>query len=992
MGGINSAMPLCAVPPRARPPCSMALPLLADHAASASTSSGSGTARPRALTAPTEQQDMGGNPSARRATDPDGGAVHPTYGAAVHVVAAGLTSALALGLASRHSTNWHLRRRWRRGRHECAGQREASSLLRRAERLEPTMPEIDLTPTVFARVPPMVRPNTFKASYGGDEPERTRASMVIQNRLVTESQYQAVLALVEKYLPMFDIVNLTCAMHMCAITVRDHELLTRQIQSDPNFVKLFHTVKAAILGDVKKVSPRTAADILWSCARLNIFDSELFSAIVADATTRLEYFSAHGISLIVFALGFIGQRPRASFMQALVRELRARIATEFEPQTIGMIVYGMMRLGIRDDRLMKIVSEQLQRSGLDDFEDLTVSCLAFAYAKLEYWDDKTFALLGKRMVATLPELSPRQVVMCSMCFAQSVAVLEESGSTMKRIEAAMLDRLDEFDNRSLATFCFAVGKFRQLTEVLDFEGRRPKVRGPSLDPLAIAFQKQVDKRGIGTFNMAEANLIVYSLMRMKHRDEALLATMALQLARSAPELQTVEIVNVLYAFARLDFLHIELVNAMVGEIKRRDLIRSSDTTHESIAAIAYSLGLLHVKEDEVMDTVAAALCERVREFSSQSMSMILWGMAVTNCRNNAEPLISTCLEDMASRVDQFPPMTASIILWASALLTGPASAIWMLQVFFHPNFWAQNFEKPALAMIYHALAGLQAEAGLNVQDMQGWSSCRACYEELSGQSVGQQNQRLSDRLRMQNMQHQASAMVPARGVREAGMRVDIVIESLNLVIEVEGPTRFCIPLDKLMEKLATPGDAAASEPRKYGRPDEVLQDSRSVIECSLSGAAAFKRRLLRKCGWRVATVSFDDNEEYIADALDRMVKKNQTAGDNDATTQTGPSPAADRGPDAGTKAVPDLDSRIADFALPDLTFTGEAVQVEELELSQAELQMRKRHREALKELRRRITQERGDAAASLAYANHMEYRKWQVGIERQVFREMLATL
>ena len=59
------------------------------------------------------------------------------------------------------------------------------------------------------------------------------------------------------------------------------------------------------------------------------------------------------------------------------------------------------------------------------------------------------------------------------------------------------------------------------------------------------------------------------------------------------------------------------------------------------------------------------------------------------------------------------------------------------------------------------------------------------------------------------------------------------------------------------------------------------------MECGLSGAAAFKRRLLRSCGWRVVTVSFDEShlesgdawllccfhagEEYIADALKKMI-------------------------------------------------------------------------------------------------------------------------
>ena len=38
------------------------------------------------------------------------------------------------------------------------------------------------------------------------------------------------------------------------------------------------------------------------------------------------------------------------------------------------------------------------------------------------------------------------------------------------------------------------------------------------------------------------------------------------------------------------------------------------------------------------------------------------------------------------------------------------------------------------------------------------------------------------------------------------------------------------------------------------------------VECGLCGAAAFKRRLLRSCGWRVVTVSF--NESAVENGAD----------------------------------------------------------------------------------------------------------------------------
>ncbi|CAK0799447.1 unnamed protein product, partial [Prorocentrum cordatum] len=160
----------------------------------------------------------------------------------------------------------------------------------------------------------------------------------------------AALSLVEAYLPSFDLINMVQALHICALTGIEEESLKKQMQVNPNFINLFHRTKEAVLKDVAAVDPRTAGDLLWCCARLSIFDSELFGEIVADATKRLSSYDSLNIALLVFALGYVGQRPRAAFMQALVRELRARIDGEFNGQHVSMVVYGMMRLGIRDER------------------------------------------------------------------------------------------------------------------------------------------------------------------------------------------------------------------------------------------------------------------------------------------------------------------------------------------------------------------------------------------------------------------------------------------------------------------------------------------------------------------------------------------------------------------------------------------------------------------------------------------------------------------
>merc|ERR1719264_1041415 len=137
-----------------------------------------------------------------------------------------------------------------------------------------------------------------------------------------------------------------------------------------------------------------------------------------------------------------------------------------------------------------------------------------------------------------------------------------------------------------------------------------------------------------------------------------------------------------------------------------------------------------------------------------------------------------------------------------------------------------------------------------------------------------------------------------------------------------------IPLDKVMTELGSE--------EVCGKPEDVIMIAREAVELPLTGSAAFKRRLLRKCGWRVVTVTFDENEEYIAEALNTMANKKKKA-------------------DAGAQPMTET------LGAEEFSFSeaGAMVEEEESNLSEYEVKLRERHREALEELRRRILEGTG---------------------------------
>lgn len=931
-------------------------------------------------------------------------AVGSSAAAGVSDATASIAAVLALGLVGRRAANWRLRRRRR--------QSAAVALCAAPSMSEPMPSFLDLTPELLTRQPPQVAGYVIREPGG-----RTKAAQVLHHRITNESQYQAVLSLVETYLHKFDLINMIGALHMCAATARDHQLLLRQIQTDPNFVKLFHAAKAEILKDVSALEPRSCSSVLWSCARLNIFDSDLFTAIIASSTTRMETFSPQGISMLVFALGFTGQRPRASFMQALVRETKARLDTEFDPVVVTSIVYGLMRLGIKDDRLMKLIRNYIVRQGFDDFGNLSIACFSYSLSKLEYFDEQTFALLGSKTLDNIDDFEPIQICMVALAFAQATGTLNETSYYMEKLENRVLNRLDEFDNRSLSTLCFSLGKYRALLEEslnpFGVNGKRQKpARVRVANPTVAAFVLQVIKRGMDTFSMAELNLINYGIMRIGDRDEDFLKELAQQFAENAPEMGPVEISNTLYAFARQDFLHIQCVDAMLGELKRRKMLSVENMTPEGIATIAYSLATLRVKDEEVFEIMSTHMCERVREFSVTSISMFLWSMAVLNIRTNAEPLVSVCLEHVSELVESgaVAANSANVVLWAATVMVGSNCAIWGLRLLFNRRFW-ENQREENYSMAWIFFASLSAELGVDTSTLYNGNLCKEKYSENNAM-LSRQNERLSDRLRIQLIPHAVNSLpIALEGSTEAGIRVDIAIEKLRLVIEVEGPQRMNIPLDKLIEKHAVDGGA---DPKDfYGRPEEVLMSCRELIECGLSGPAAFKRRVLRRCGWRVVTVSFDENEEYIADALEKMIAKAKTTTDVDDDgeddenflppmkeqdgTKRKEMDASFEGPDEINVNVA---SSMMNVVRPGISFDGDDLTGDkvpdlatmEIKFTPEEKKLRAAHTKAIKELRRVLMQERGDAAGGKQYKSHLDFRRWQVGVEKKIIADMMASL
>jgi len=520
------------------------------------------------------------------------------------------------------------------------------------------------------------------------------------------------------------------------------------------------------------------------------------------------------------------------------------------------------------------------KSELMDWEEVSVVSVALAYTKLEYWDEKVFGLLGNRVITNLRDLEPRLLCMAMLSFAKSVAFVTGSTYIMNTIldqvqnpdgvqDESLLNRCS---NREFATICFAAGKFMDTTATLENKIGTEKYQDMGMvdSDLAREFVNQVTWREMASFSMAELNLINYSVMRLKHRNTDFLRDMTDEFIRGAPELCPIEICNALYAFGRYQYVSLKFVSAMIEETRRRRLLETMEP--ESVAALVYSLGLMRVRDDETLEQVAVILTERVREFNPQQVSMVLYGLAVLGVRKHGRAVASAVLEDTCARVSQHSEMSLSVVIWAATLIAGTTSGIWILKLLFSPGFWSRPWLEAHYSMLYTALVALRVEAGIRVEELAGWSSCFQCNQEVTLSAQSRQNTRLAERLSNMKIRRDVNAFPPQlEGQPELGLRCDTVLEKLRLIIEIEGPKRCTIPLQRVLEakeeELQEERADAREEARRLrsdgqrvretdsierlpltGRVEEVISEARGLVECGLVGPANFKRRVARQCG------------------------------------------------------------------------------------------------------------------------------------------------
>mmetsp|Transcript_5806 Transcript_5806/g.13810 ORF Transcript_5806/g.13810 Transcript_5806/m.13810 type:complete len:990 (-) Transcript_5806:90-3059(-) len=863
--------------------------------------------------------------------------------------------------------------------------------------------------------------NTF------DETAEARAANVIQHRLQMDTTYQAALQLVDRHLDRFSLINKVSALVICAREARDSaELDKRLIKHDPNFVLLFKRIKEEVLQNASTIKPRTLGDILWSSAHLNIFDNLLSEKILEDAKDRLDEYSSPDISYLLFAAGKLGIQPGSLFMQALSREIGRRGYSGFAPNAISMVVYGLARIGLIDRRVLDKTALYIMKCDEEMLDQAAVCTLMYGFAKLDYFDVNLFGKLSRRLVDLKSSLTGRQINMATLACSLTVAKLQEAVYVLEELGRAVSERIDEFDDRFISQYALAMGRAALVQREQGMGNRMQDMPSDNQDPIPNAIIDSVigkrvlmdrgsqgragSSRELKNFALSELNLITYGLMRMQCRNEDYLQRTCLLFSRRAAELTDIELVNVLYAHAKLQFVHIEMIHALLEEIQRRDMLKTFDPLQ--VATVAYSMALYRLRSDWLFDGIVTQMCNNISEYTAQQISMVCWSCAVLNFRPHAEVLASISIEAMVEKWSTGDANLRNFMLtlWACTVLAGKSCGLWLLEAILSYRFMDYMTDETELSMLHQILATLHAELGIATEEMRGAETALKCYQETTDR-IGRQNDDLSRLLNLKDISHKKNFMVPALPGRVAPLvRGDIIVEKLRLIAEVEGPKRWTLPLDKTYEldrNLMGAPEQVYQEvvhiDKDNRSPDEDDENPKNTIFWA-TGSAVWKRRILRQCGWKAVSLSFVDQEELFASALQTYFQKEEARERREDSKQ--PEETLDdskqltlRDPDEDIDPFGDVDYPADDEdgfreAIPEYTEPPRVRQESTSPMSAYERDLRAAHKRAMEELSQRLEEERGNVAYDGydGVESYMDFREWQVKVEIAVLKEMLEEL
>ena len=497
------------------------------------------------------------------------------------------------------------------------------------------------------------------------------------------------------------------------------------------------SINVEIQRHISKFTPQHIANIAWAFGKLEIKNEGLFALFTRELKSRgLRDFNSQGISNIAWAFGKLEIKDEGLFT-LFAAEVKRRGLRGFQPQHIANTLCAFGKLGIKDVGLFTLFAAEVKNRGLGGFIPQDISNIAWAFGKLEIKDEGLFTLFA--------------------------AEVKSRG-------------LRGFQPQHIANTLCAFGKL-----------------GIKDVGLFTLFAAEVKSRGLGGFIPQDISNIAWAFGKLEIQDEGLFTLFAAEVKnRGLRGFQPQHIANTLCAFGKLGIKDVGLFTLFAAEVKNRGLrdFNSQDTSN-----ILWAFGKLEIKNEDLFALFTRELKSRgLRDFNPQNIANTLWAFATLGIKD--EGLFTLFAAEVKSRgLRDFNSQDTANILWAFAAY----------QVCFGLPTETQDFVKDLAIKFFnefpqisyqdiHAL--LQVSYIFKLPDM-----IRKLEKKYLGLGYLADVSSSKSQKRVKNSLLSADVFLQESQIKEEhqlliGLRTDLYIGGMNLVIEFDGPTHYFIGIDR----------------------------------------------------------------------------------------------------------------------------------------------------------------------------------------------------
>jgi hypothetical protein len=166
------------------------------------------------------------------------------------------------------------------------------------------------------------------------------------------------------------------------------------------------------------------SNVAWAFARIHA-RVPLLTGIAAESTSRLNSFTAQGVSNLCWALAKL--QPGTTDVRVLdaIESHACANFPDYSSQAVSLVLWGLAKQGRSSPRLLKLVTHELV-SCSSQFVYSSIAPLITAFAMMEYKDKATIDAVVRHCDENLEFYRHRPDFLCSLLWA--LAQLEVPGS------------------------------------------------------------------------------------------------------------------------------------------------------------------------------------------------------------------------------------------------------------------------------------------------------------------------------------------------------------------------------------------------------------------------------------------------------------------------------------------------------------------------------------------------------------------------------------